>query len=175
MAGTLAGVGDEDSLVVRCCFPEHLGDIPGTVGIVNEQAVTGLMERPAHCCERLRSRMLQKRASGVVHGSSQKVVAGGVADIELYGRVKRGHVDQIRLEKVARFCWRVICQSLFAQVGDILYRLNAKNSAGYSANRPPLEDHTTDPDLGGFAVAVTGENGFFPVIQASLGKSKGIA
>src|SRR5713226_9441452 len=71
--GALGGIGDEYLFVVGGCFPENFRDIPRTVAVVDDQAVSVGLEGAMGAKQRLRRRLLQKRPRFGIHRRAQKV------------------------------------------------------------------------------------------------------
>src|SRR5271163_3023453 len=106
VARTLRWIGDEDFAFGRSGVPENFGDVPGTIGVMNQQAVP---ERPKFvegADKSFGGRSLQKRASLRVDRRTKKIVRGGVTDVEMDSGIKSSQFDELRLAKVAVFVGR---------------------------------------------------------------------
>jgi hypothetical protein len=114
--------------VRRRGIPEHLGDIPGTVGIENQQAVALLQQLAMRAQHRLRRGTLQESARRRVDRRAQEVVRGRVADVQLDARIERGKVHQVGLPEAALLRGRLGRERFNAQFGHGPHRLDAEYS-----------------------------------------------
>src|SRR5579884_2239407 len=95
MARAFFRVGNEGLFVWGSGVPEDFGDIPGPVGVVDKQAESAgfeLLRRTSQC---FRGRFLQEGFGLLVNRRTEKVVRGGVADIEPDFRIERGEIDKL--------------------------------------------------------------------------------
>src|SRR5437868_15526766 len=82
---------------------KELGDVPGAIGVVDQQAVAALLEPLMSAQESLGGGTLEKGPGRGVQRRAEEIIGGGVADIELDGGVKLRQVDQIGLEEERAF------------------------------------------------------------------------
>ena len=76
--------------------------------------------------QRFRRGPLQKGSRLRVNRSAQKIVGRRIADVELDRRIKRGEFHEVRLEKIAGFRGRMICERLLPKLREILDRREAE-------------------------------------------------
>ena len=69
---------------------------------------------------------LQEGARLCVHGSSEKVVGGGVADVELDGGIELDHLDEVGGAKSSLLLQRLGLEGLDAQFVDRPQRCDVK-------------------------------------------------
>src|SRR5262245_47313705 len=80
---TLGGVGHEDFPLGWRGVPENLGDIPRAVGVMNQEPVAELLDLAMRADERLCGGALHERSRLSVDRRAEKIVAGGVANVEM--------------------------------------------------------------------------------------------
>src|ERR1051326_2602969 len=100
VAGAGRGIGDELVLGGRGRVPEHLGHVPGPVGIVDQETEPLRPELPVGPYHRLRGRALHERPRLAVERRAQEVPRGGVADVEPDGGVEPDQLDQVRFAEL---------------------------------------------------------------------------
>src|SRR5437879_3007166 len=83
VALTLSGIGDVDFAFGGSGVPEDFCDIPGTRGVVDQQAVAERLELLLDTQQRFGGGALEKGAGLGIDGRSEKIVRRGVADVEM--------------------------------------------------------------------------------------------
>src|SRR5579859_1758441 len=99
VARALAGVGDEDALVGWCTVPKHFRDVPGPVGVVNQQAVTHGVQLLMRAHQSFGGGALHESTRVRIEDSPHEIVGSSVANVELDGRVERRQLHKIGLAK----------------------------------------------------------------------------
>ena len=92
----MLGIGDEDLLAFRSGIPEHFGDIPRAVSVVDQQAVALRLEASLYPQQRFRGGALQESPGLIVKLRAHKIVGCGIADVQVNGAVQRLDFHQIR-------------------------------------------------------------------------------
>src|SRR5689334_21431960 len=118
VAGTLRGIGNEDFSFGRRGVPENFGDIPGTVGVVDEQTVAERFELVEDGKESFGGRTLKKGTGLRIDGNAEEVVGCGIANVEVNGGIERGEFDQVRVAEGSFFRGRGGGEGFAAEVGD---------------------------------------------------------
>src|SRR5437899_2908395 len=163
-------ISDEDALVLGGGIPKDFGDVPGTVRIVDEQAIAERIQLAA--CSK------QSFGCGALHVGfrlgvdrfTEKIAFGSVANIEMNRGIERRKVDQVRLEKLARFMRRLGSKSLPSQYAERLLGTNVKDAALDRAEGKAFENDAADFNLSGLAGGVACEDGLLSVVQAGVGE-----
>ncbi len=83
MIGACCRISDENLFVVRRGIPEDFRDVPRPVAIVDKQTVSLSLEFAMGAKQCFRRWPLEKGPRLGVNGRTQKIVRGGVADVEL--------------------------------------------------------------------------------------------
>src|SRR3989442_13066983 len=97
VARTLSGISDENPSFGRGGIPEDFRDVPGAVGIVDQQAVAEWSEVPLDAQQSFGRRALKKSASLGVDGRCKKIVRRSVTNVEVNRRIERSEFDQDRI------------------------------------------------------------------------------
>src|SRR3989441_6822970 len=118
VARALRGIGDEDVAFGRSGFPENFCDVPRTIGIVDQKAISPSAQGAVGAKKSFGGAPLEKCPGLRVDGCAEEVVAGGVANVEANRGVERGKVHQIRGTKVAGFVRRRSSEGFLAQLFD---------------------------------------------------------
>src|SRR5579863_1577566 len=126
MFRSLCRVGDKLLLVVRRRIPKDFGHIPGTISVVNDQAVSLLLEFVIGEHERLRGRPLKKSPRLRVKRRTQKIVGARVPDIQFYGWIELHKFNQVRMPERPFFRRRRGLERLRAQFFHRPQRRNAE-------------------------------------------------
>src|SRR6185503_8336880 len=74
---------DEQLFVLGSRFPKYFRHIPRAISVVNEQAVTRLLQLPVDANESFRRRALQEGTRLRIENRTEEIVSGGVTNIEL--------------------------------------------------------------------------------------------
>ena len=123
----LRGVGHEDFSFGWRRVPEDFRNVPGPVGVVDQQAIAKRLQLLQHTQKRLRGRPLKKCPRLRIDGRAQKVVRRGVANVEMNGRIERRQLSKVRLAKIAGLLRRRCCQRL---APERLYRARGSDVVG---------------------------------------------
>src|SRR5580704_6676302 len=102
MLGALRRVGDKFLLIVRSRIPENFRDIPRTITIVDDQAISVSCEfavGPQQCFRRWALKVSTRLR---VYRCAEKIVGGGIPDIELDGGIEFDEIYQIRCAESSR-------------------------------------------------------------------------
>src|SRR6266404_2866025 len=110
VARALRGIRNKDFAFRRSGVPENFRDVPRAIGVVDQQAVAEGLEFLLDAEEGIGSGTLQKGAGLRIDGSAEKVVGGGVANIQVNGRIAKGQFDQFRFSKRASFLRRKLAR-----------------------------------------------------------------
>src|SRR5439155_13965095 len=102
---------------------------PRTVGVVDEQAIAKRVQLPACSKQSFGCGALHVGFRLRVNGLTKKIVFGGLSNIEMNRRIERREIDQVGLEKVARFMRRLGRESLLGQVSERFLRAGMKDAA----------------------------------------------
>src|ERR1700726_984043 len=94
---------------------------------------------------------------------AQKIIGGGIANIELDSAIELGEFEEIGFAKFAGFDWRVVSQSFRAEL-KVFDRRNSEDVTGNSANRTALEYHAAGLHLRSVARGVACKYRFFAVV-----------
>ena len=105
--GAFLWIGDEDFAFGSRDVPEHFGDVPRAVGVVDEQAVAKRLKFVENADESFGGGTLHKGAGLGVDGRAEEVVGRGVANVEMEGRIERGEFDEVRLAEWTGFGGRM--------------------------------------------------------------------
>src|SRR5262245_1526986 len=172
VARALARVGDEDALRGGRRLPEHLGHVPGPVGVVDEQAVALLGESMVRAHQRLGRRALQEGARRLVDRRLQEVVRRGVAHVEPDRRIEGGDLHEIALVEVAVFFrWRG-GQRLAPQLLDWSMELDREVVRVLALKRAPDELDPGRGHAGRAPALVAVEDEPLPVIEAAVRRER---
>ena len=171
MPRPLGRVGDEDVLLRRRRVPEHLGDRPRPVGVVDQQPVAALREPAVGFHQGLGGGALQVGLGRRrVERGAEEVVRRGVAQIELDRRVEGTQFDQIDLAEFALLARRPGGLDFPQQFRDRPLGLDAEGAAVLAVEPPALEDDARRFHLGRLAGRAAGEDQFLAVIQPVVGE-----
>eukprot|EP01136_Pigoraptor_vietnamica_P030520 Opistho-1_new@89877 len=118
VARPLAGIGNEDAAGRRGRIPEHLGDVPGAIGVMDQQAEALRRQRPVDPRQRLRRRTLKERARPLIDLLAEEVVGSGIADVEPDRRIERADRDQFGFDLRLGLDRRSRAARAFAYRGD---------------------------------------------------------
>ena len=89
MLGALLWIGDKVVIRRRSGIPENLGDIPGAIGVVDQQTVAERLEFLLRSLQSFRGWALHEGASLRVYRRAQEIVGLRVADVEMKFRIER--------------------------------------------------------------------------------------
>lgn len=164
VAGALGGIGDEDMLVFGSSVPEDFGDVPGAVGVVDEEPEAVFREFAVGAEQGFGSGALEEGAGLRVEWDSEEVGGVGVADIEFDGAIERAEFDEFRRAEGAFFGGRGGGERCFAKRfdgfdgGDAEIAVFGRGAFG--------KENSPDPG------ALPGEGQRFTVVQSPAGKTK---
>src|SRR5271155_35897 len=126
MPGARCWVGNKNLFVVWCSFPEYFGHVPGTVAVVDDQAVSLRLELMMGAEEGFRSRALKKRPRLGIQGSTQKIVRSRVTHVKLDCGIEFDQLHQVRLAESSLLLWRLRFERLGTQLIDGMQRLDTE-------------------------------------------------
>lgn len=130
VAGAAGGIGDEVALVGRGGIPEHAGDAPGAVGVMDEEADTGGGELLVGAEEGLGGGALEVGGGLRIKSGAHEVVAGGVTDVEVERGGEGTKVDEIGGEEMGGLGGGLGGVGDRAERGDGLLELDAEVAIG---------------------------------------------
>jgi hypothetical protein len=110
--------------MTRPSIPKDFCDIPRAVTIVNNQAISTSFEFAMGAKHRFRRRPLKESPRLGVYRGPQKIVRGGVPDVELDSGIKFDEFHQIRRTEGPLLVWRLGFERLCAQ---LLHRLQRRD------------------------------------------------
>src|SRR5580692_6852201 len=99
-------IGNKNLAFCRGGVPENFGDVPGAIGVVNEQAVAQRLKFVESADKSHGGGALQERASLSIDGSAEEVVRRCVANVEMNLRIEGGEFDEFGFTERALFHWR---------------------------------------------------------------------
>src|SRR5882762_2777567 len=168
--GAICRISDEDALVRRRGIPKDFSDVPGAIGIVDEQAIAKRIQLAACSKQSFGRRALHVRFRLGVDRFTEKIPFAGVANIEMNRAIEPGMVDQIRLEKFARFMRRLGGKSLPSQYAERLPGSNVKDAALDRLAGKAFENDAAGLNLSGLAGSIACEDSLLSVVQAGVGE-----
>src|SRR5215467_8141688 len=175
VARALSGIRDEDAFVGWRAVPKHFCDIPGAVGIVDQQAVAHGVQLLMGAQQRFRGGALHESLRLPIKDSAHEIVGRGVADIELDGGIERRKLYQIGLAEIAGFRGRLCRHRPAAQLLDWFERLDMSASLILTGNLPSRErDAAAEDGFSSSALIAAMKRQRFPVVQTPIWKAEDI-
>jgi hypothetical protein len=99
VAGACSRVGDEIVGFGRSGIPENLGDIPGAICIVDQQAISKGLEFAEDAEKGIGGGALEKSTSLGIDRCGEEIVGLRVTDIEVNGGIESSEFDEVGFAK----------------------------------------------------------------------------
>ena len=113
-------------LLIRRRFPENLCHIPRAIPVVDDQSVPVSLQLAMRAQQSCRRWPLQEGARLRVNRRPEKIVRGGVTDVELDGRIERRRLHKIGFTKGSRLVRRPRLQRFRTQLRNGSKRSDAE-------------------------------------------------
>jgi hypothetical protein len=105
MLGACCRISNKNPFILGHGLPEDFRDVPRAVAIMNHQSVSLSFKFTLSAKQCFRRRPLKECSRLGIYGCSEKIVRGGVADVELDRGIKLYQFHQIGLKKSTLFLW----------------------------------------------------------------------
>src|SRR5580658_1886823 len=115
MLRALRRISDKNLFVVGSGVPKDFRDVPRPIAIVDEQTVSLSLEFAMSAKQGFRRRPLKEGPCLGVDGRAQKIICGGVADVELDRGIEPDQLHQIGFEECPVLEWRLRLERICAQ------------------------------------------------------------